>query len=343
MNAGWFQDAQGDMTCVDSIVLNCGANNGNNTQNLAFTYGYRKPKVTQVGTIAFFSGGPGTSPADTPEEMSFAQDYLSAGYEIVQVKWSSDWEDTGSGSGTNVQYAACRPATFLKYVHDVTTLHPTGGMCAQGASAGAGAIGYALAWYGSYQWLDKVELLSGPVFSDIRAGCEEDGPDVPPTPVDICGSSDPHCVLGNGETDWSVSPSYISIYASSVRGWTGDPTCAIPGTTTSPTSNQNWLNQSIVNGTNNAIFNYQNTSIGGWMCRSFQGNIGPNNSAPESELFHRQASSGRQYFVYPVEACPNQENVAGSGSYVPALGGKSGYNAILADMTTGSGRCQLFH
>jgi hypothetical protein len=71
-----------------------------------------------------------------------------------------------------------------------------------------------------------------------------------------------------------VRVTYISMYASSVRGWTGDPTCAIPGTTPSPTSNQNWLNQSIVNGTNSAIFNYQNTSIGGWMCRSFQGNIG---------------------------------------------------------------------
>jgi len=342
MNAGWFQDAQGDMKCDDAVVVSCGTNNRNNTQNLAFTYGYRKPTVTQVGTIAFFSGGPGTAPADTPEQMSFAQDYLNAGYEIIQVQWNSDWEDTGSGTGTNIQYAACRPATFLKYVHDTSKLHSTGGMCAQGESAGAGAVGYALAWYGAYNWLDKVELLSGPVFSDIQQGCRADV-EVPTPPVDICASSDPHCVLGGSETDWWIGPAYISFYATHVRAWTGDSSCAIPGTTTTPTSNQNWLNQSIVNGTSNATFSYPNTSIGGWVCRSEADNLGPNNSAPQAELFFRQVSSGQQYKVYPVEACLHQENVAATGTYVPALNNISGYSAIFNDMATGQARCPVPH
>ena len=58
-------------------------------------------------------------------------------------------------------------------------------MCAQGFSAGSGALGYALAWYGAATsaeyHLDKVALLSGPVFSDIEQGCEDPIP--PPQTV----------------------------------------------------------------------------------------------------------------------------------------------------------------
>jgi hypothetical protein len=41
-------------------------------------------------------------------------------------------------------------------------------MCALGDSAGSAAIAYSLAYYGAGSYLDNVELLSGPVLSDIE-------------------------------------------------------------------------------------------------------------------------------------------------------------------------------
>src|SRR5207237_5887380 len=135
--------------------------------DLTFTYGYLAPTGAINGTVVFFSGGSGTKPSESADDLSLVGQYFAANYEIVQVAWYTDWEYPHGLTGGNIQYAACRPAAFLKYVHATQALYSGGGMCAQGASAGSAAIAYSLAWYGADSFLDKVELLSGPVFSDI--------------------------------------------------------------------------------------------------------------------------------------------------------------------------------
>lgn len=135
------------------------------------------------GTVVMFGGGAGTSASSAPgEEATYVPGYAGAGYTVVQTAWLSPWEEADDGSGTytdNIRYAACRPAGFLKYVYQnvyQNNARGTAGMCAQGASAGSGEIAYALAWYkagdSTVGFLDKVELISGPVFSDIESGCQ---------------------------------------------------------------------------------------------------------------------------------------------------------------------------
>jgi hypothetical protein len=103
---------------------------------------------------------------------------------------------------------------------------------------------------------------------------------------------------------------------------------------------------SIVNGTSNANFNYQNTAITGWLCASVYGGGQPNNSAPEGELFYRVVTTGQPYSMYPVQNCNGQEGVTGSNTYVPGWAGtnKNGFYAILSDMTqVSTTKCQLLH
>ncbi len=154
-----------------------------NASNLNFTYSYDNPGSPK-GTIVFFSGGAGTSDAGDATAAGF---YFGQGFEVVQVEWAYDWEVTNSpvqytgGSVTttyaaNIEVAACREATFLNFVfntNNATLYSSGGGRCAQGSSAGSAAIAYALTFYGASNYLDAVELKSGPPLADIEQGCEE--------------------------------------------------------------------------------------------------------------------------------------------------------------------------
>jgi len=140
------------------------------------------------------------------------QGYLGNQYQVIEVIWGTwnpnpvppatgftgdDWEYTNTAGGSNalnILAAACRPATFLNWVRNgnsgvgggiwaggIAGETGTPGMCAHGNSGGAGALGYALSWYNAGAggaptsgggYLDKVVMENGPVFSDIRQGCE---------------------------------------------------------------------------------------------------------------------------------------------------------------------------
>jgi hypothetical protein len=132
------------MICYSATLVGCTPN----ALNLAFYYGYELPsQPTPNGTIVLFPGGTGTS-ASPETENKFAGDYLSAGYEVVELAWTMDWEDTANGGTTpdsSIGAAACRINTFLYHVYTHSLLYSAGGMCAQGISAGAGAAAYALA------------------------------------------------------------------------------------------------------------------------------------------------------------------------------------------------------
>ncbi len=234
------------MHCFSATLTGCASDDNNN-----FTFGYLSPTAGTVnGTIVFFNGSDGTDPAgdstgNTPGETQYVSDYLAAGYQVVQVAWSFAWEQTlfgwpvGLKSFGNVQAGACRPATFLNYVFNSANLYQgvyknngNAGMCAQGASAGSAQIAYSLAYYGvpapAQWWIDNVELISGPVLSDIEQGCMQP----PPTnPTTICplnpetGLPQFGCQLGTGSS-WSLYPTYLAGPNHGVGGWTDDNSCA---------------------------------------------------------------------------------------------------------------------
>jgi hypothetical protein len=99
-------------------------------------------------------------------------------------------DPSSNGSGGSILSAACRPATFLNYINS-SPFHSKGSMCAQGASAGSGAIGYSMAWYGAASYLKNVELIVGPVFSEIDQGCANPNAATPT----ICAAGTSYCSL----------------------------------------------------------------------------------------------------------------------------------------------------
>jgi len=187
-----------------------------NTAPLNLTFGYLNPvgvltNLTYAnGVIVYLTGDAGTLPGNN----DYLDYYFKLGYVVVSLAWQDDWEmayDPPGNNAESIQNAACRPATFLSYVF--TTIYPSilknyanAGFCAQGQSAGSGAVAYAMAYYGAGNWLDHVELMAGPQFSDVDQGCTWPTSNV--TPVTVCGLTNYnggqyHCQLGGGPT-WTL-------------------------------------------------------------------------------------------------------------------------------------------
>lgn len=310
------------MTCFQTTLTGC-----QNVDSLNFTYGQLIPSGNVNGVIAFFDGGDGTTPAFEPEQLSMLSYYASRSYGVVEIQWSSAWEQT---TNANIQNAACRPATFLNYVYShiysaVAAGNPKAGMCAQGFSAGSAAIGYSLAYYGAGSFLDAVELISGPVLSDIKQGCQ-----VPEAgSVTVCPTGNTECKLG-ADKPWSLPPLYVNSDANYVRRWSNDNSCQsmYPAVTT-PDSNAAWLAQSIVDQSNltgkgaTPTFSYPSTAMSGWLCRTLLKTdpicpdpadyFGcPNNSSPQGQIFYSVVIPGTAPFsVYSVDSCSGPEGVTG--------------------------------
>jgi hypothetical protein len=314
-----FFSATGNPAKCYSATMTCA--NPTTTPNLNFIYSYDKP-ASPFGTVVFFADGAGEL-GEVKMDAQFAQDYFSLGYEIVQVAWTTTtgWEQTSDTLG--IMTAACRPAGFMNYVLHTSLLNarigsPSAGLCAQGASAGSGALGYTLAWYADQDGhylstdLDNVELISGPVFGDVQLGCKVPIAGITIPQVTVCPSGQYGC--SSGTTSWMDLPQYIDGYATAVRNWTNDQTCA--GTsTTSGTSNQQWKAMSIVTGTGGS-FTYPNLGLAGWLCATSTPNsctyACPNNSAAEGEQFYNQITSSSQaagYKVTGILGCQGAENV----------------------------------
>jgi hypothetical protein len=357
-SADFFSGTTTPAVCQTATIAGCP-----NTSGLNFTFSYDAP-ASPRGTIVFLSGGSGTVDLG---DVSAASYYFSQGFEVIQVEWSYDWELTNaptqfSGSSTstsypsNIEAAACRNATLLNYIFTGgnTALYSSGGRCAQGSSAGSAAIAYALTFYGAGNYLDAVELKSGPPLADLEQGCE-----IPNTiQTTICGQNGGNqfgCQLG-ASSPWTLSPEYTGA-ASGVRNWTGDSSCASSSTTTS-TSNQAWLQQSIVNdGSNSPVYSYPNTAMSGWLCQSVDQSTAPctggwsqdngqngtpqdscpNNSSSQAEIYYAKLTSDPNnlpkaaYNIYAVQNCDGPEGVDSPNSTVPALG-TDGRDAIEQDM-----------
>jgi hypothetical protein len=378
LGGGWATGTN----CYTATLTGCA-----NITDLNFTFGYVLPTTTTLnGTIVFFNGGPGTDPAGAatgavPGETQYITDYLAAGYQIVQIAWNAPWEQAlipwpqGNTPLGNVQAGACRPATFLNYVFNSPFMYqlalngnknlganPNAGMCAQGASAGSAQVAYSLAYYGppaAGSWyIDNVELISGPVLSDIKQGCQQ-----PAAPnVNVCPSGQFGCQLGpnvpGGNIPWTLSPTYLAGTNQGVAGWTDDATCAA-GSNTSSQSNSLWLAQSIVDQSTGATptFAYPHTAMAAWLCRSVANpqtaqncsaypvkydEFCPNNSSPQGQIFYAQitqSNSPLSYNVYAVDNCTGPEGAPSTGAWVSALsvppGYQDGYDAIKYDMIGG--------
>jgi hypothetical protein len=365
----WFEytDSVGTnhpMNCVSASLAGCP-----NVQNLDFTYGYLSPSGiisgNVKGVIVFFDGGDGTNPLanGSLSETAILGYYFQQGYEIVQIAWSSAWEATNNPFPTgvygNIHDAACRPATFLSYVNS-TIFQPvfqadsSAGMCAQGVSAGSTQILYSMAFYGAASYLDNVELISGPVFGDIEQGCEEPPP---ASPITVCPPGQYGCELGSGPS-WSLFPTYLTGAYQSVGSWTNDNTCGVPNTTTTSSSNTRWLQQSIVDGgADNPTFNYPNTAMAAWLCRSVQNpndidcatnydkNACPNNSSPQAQIFYSQINASNSPPVFKIVAVDQCAGPEGSpDGNVGSPTGPAGQIAIEQDMAGAPGvPAQCFH
>lgn len=217
-------------------------------------------------------------------------------------------------------------------------------MCAQGFSAGSAAVAYSLAYYGLGSNLDNVELISGPVLSDIKQGCQEP----PPAQINICGTVGGSEQYGCGsQTSWMLSPTYVPNGANYLSSWTNDTTCTASGGT-SGASNSRWLAQSIVDQSNitglgaTPTFNYLSTGMAAWLCRSVQHqqtdctgsnynyDYCPNNSSSQGNIFYLNITASNTppvYNIYAVDGCFGPEG-APQGN-VPALQGNPGGQAAI--------------
>ena len=239
------------MRCKTAII-NC-----NGAAPLRAMYGVLTPSSPK-GTIVLLSGGAGRGVYN----QGFPERFFGSGYQVVQLSWSDDWKYTGDDETKNIRTAACRPATLVRHIYDVVhggASNP-GGMGALGKSAGSAALVYALTWYNAGSFLDKVSLLAGPVYSDIKQVCMV--PLAPP--VTVCPSGQMGCVGQN----WVSKVQ--SILAPETNRWSGETTCLDPrGTPAS--ANTNWLNMSSESGLPGASYSYPKTALSGRLCSNGSG------------------------------------------------------------------------
>jgi hypothetical protein len=316
--SGYFQG----MRCFQATVSCPG------TVDLPVTFGYENPNGTPLGTIFTHSGGGGTLPYNggLGTTTDYMDSYLNAGYQVVQMAWLSPWEDVGAGFAASIATAACRPATLMQYIYQ--NVRTSGAMCAQGASGGSAAIAYALAWYNASSYLDKAELISGPVFGNIEEGCV-----VPKSlPVTVCPSGQFGCVGAS----WQDAPQYVQGAIGLVRTWTGNNSCQ-GSRRTSRSSNDNWLAMSVVSGSPDVSFFYPKTAMAGWLCSN-----GQNNSAAEGQYYYTNFTDSSQtaaYSVTRIDECHGPEII--EPGKTPS--GEDGFTAVVNDMTDANLGCVLRH
>jgi len=210
-----------------------------------------------------------------------------------------------------------------------------GGMCAQGHSAGSGAIGYALTWYNAgaavatngQGYLDKVTLDAGPVFSDIRQGCQ----------IHADGQNDQYTFLcvSPGQTGckgWNTaqdppgsSLEFTTGYKTEVNQWSGNNTLqACANNYQQTTYDTQWYNMSILapaQGGQTPSFNYPKTTMTAYLCENPAApGITLNNVTEQGQLYYAQFTNQSQadnnLSVYAVTNCPSIEGTFGAGTDV---------------------------
>jgi hypothetical protein len=303
--------------------------------------------ATPLGTIFLHAGGYGTAYLTVPNPVSYAQKYLTAGYQVVQIAWEDGWQSTYTGAPAlePIAFAACRPATVLYYVYK--KIHGgsngAGAMCAQGDSAGSAATAYSLAMYGSSSYLDNVLLTDGPVYSDVQQGCQY--PNIVPS-VALCAGG----VGCDTQQSWTDFPQFLNkpvgnspaesvaaytIPGSNCNNWQMD------GMPTTSAQNMDWQNMSVTS--SNAMYNYPQTSLRAFLCGAPAPGHPQNNSAAQGWLFYQNfippnTGFALNFLVHRIDNCPTSESPwygVDNGE-----GGQSGFIVSMNDMLT---LCQKNH
>jgi len=267
--------------------------------NLGVTYSVQNPTVKRFGTVVYFATGQGTTLSGQVIG-TFQPSLVAAGYQVVKFIWASSWWN--AATTPNLLTSACLPATLGNYFH--TSIYTSGFFNVLGNSAGSAAVGYWLAWYGGASVLHFVELMNGPVFSDLSQGCQfPQAPNV--------------TIMPTYGVPWSGSVYYQGGDPSSLTTATGIQ-CLNPSGTTG-TQNTAWKAQSIT--APGWISSYPNVTIASWVCNS---NL--NNSEGQAWLFYSALTS--PYRLTPVSGCTGAEDI--TDGTTPA--GINGGTAVLNDM-----------
>src|SRR3954468_627362 len=234
----------GPATCLSGVIQGASCRSVNvscpGISDLTVTLSEAFPKVTAKGTIILVSGHGGTAFFNS----GFANRYLIDGFRVVQLAWTTDWEDTG---GIGLTSASCRGATVFKYVFDnVQGGDRSTGFCAQGTSGGGAAIAYSLSRYRLSDYVDYVVIAAGPGVSRLDYGCDKSlytGP-----PLNLCSklTDAPYAFTSGGK----------------VNGWENTTSCDVKNPLQSDIDK--WAADSIV--TTGANFSYPKTSMSWFMC-----------------------------------------------------------------------------
>jgi len=205
--------------------------------DLTATLSQALPTGTAKGTIIMLSGSGGT----TFFNSGFGSAYIGDGFRVVQLAWTTDWEDTG---GVGLKSASCRGATVFKYVFDnVQGKDRTTGFCAQGTSGGGAAIAYSLTQYGLANFFDYVVIAAGPGVARMDYGCDKalytGGP------LNLCSeiTDAPYTYFSGGKVNsWenTTTCGAKSPLSSDIKKWAADSIVAPGANFTYPKTAMSW-------------------------------------------------------------------------------------------------------
>jgi len=167
------------------------------------------PTGTPLGTIAFSTGGNGTTlyEAFTYGDTTL-NTVLQGGYTVAQISWAGPFNSnqpkgwqTGPGG---IRAVSCRYATIAQWIYsNIHLANKSAPFCATGNSGGAEVIGLALAHYGLGSIFAMVEPTSGPPFAHQDWACDC----LQPSTTNPCGISQGYCV-GLEDAQNFVDPAY---------------------------------------------------------------------------------------------------------------------------------------
>jgi hypothetical protein len=263
--------AGGKLTCRRITVSGCPG-----APNLGATVWFvtLAPGTPLKGTIFLHGGGGGTdnfTSADSSRH-TLEANYEAAGFQLLDIAWDSDWEQTSTPS---IVGGACRPASVARWAFSSSHIHGARrdiGFCGQGQSGGSAVMGYLLAEYGLEDILDYAMFSAGPVFARVDCGCDTAAPGCALTqlcPELPLATMQAH--LGYGQKAWLDSLTGTSTCGQNTGSNPGDPIWNADSVVTAP----------------GADLVYLRTGMSAWYC------VDPatlNTSSPEGSYFVHAAS-----------------------------------------------------
>jgi hypothetical protein len=207
------------------------------------------PTGTPLGTVAFSTGGNGTTLYETFQYgTTTLNDVLQGGYTVAQISWAGPFNpnqpkgwQTGPGG---IRAVSCRYATIAQWIYtNIHLANKSAPFCATGNSGGAEVIGLALAHYGLGSIFAMVEPTSGPPFARQDWACDC----LQPSTSNPCGIQQGYCV-GLEDAQNFVDPAYTSPVS-----------CSYEVQNLVTTYDPIFLNDSVLSP--DAVLNYPNTFV----------------------------------------------------------------------------------